>query len=146
MEKLHIVFLLNLAAILLSLNCFAVETALTVTRINETPVDIPFEDVDDTNGNSASNRTADVFFIIDLPSGAAGSATVTFTAQTTTTEVSGFGVLTKSNLAVALSPGETKVVGPFPARAWNDSNGNIIMAHTGTGAADIDIAALRSRP
>lgn len=144
MRKLHIVFLLNLAVLLLSpVNALGVETALTVTEISETPILLPYENADNSNGNSFSNRSGDAFLSLLLPVGSAGSATVTVTAQTTSTEVPGFGVLTKSDLVVALAVGEEKIVGPFPAQAWNDNSGNVILAITGTGASDVDFAALR---
>lgn len=143
MLKLHTVLLSNLAVLLLSLNALAVETALTVTEISETPILLPYENADNSNGNSFSNRSGDVFLSLLLPTGSAGSATVTVTAQTTSTEVPGFGVLTKADLVVALSVGEEKIVGPFPSQSWNDNSGNVILAITGTGASDVDFAALR---
>lgn len=146
MQKLLIVLALNLLATWLSPKAFAVETALTVTRLTETSVLLPYENSDDVNGNSASNRTGDVFLAISLPSGAAGTATVTITAQNTSKEVVGYGVLTKADNVISMGLGEEKVVGPFPPRSWNDSSGNLIISYTGTGAADVDIAALRAIP
>lgn len=146
MQKLLIVLVLSLAGILLSPASFAVETALTVTPLTETAIDLPFEDADNVNGNSVSNRTGDVFLTLFLPSGAAGTATVTLTAQTTSTTVPGFGPMTKADLVIALALGEEKVVGPFSVGAWNNSTGNLILSFTGTGASDVDVAALRAIP
>ena len=144
MRKLLIVLVLNLAGILLSPNCFAIETALTVTRLTETSILLPYENADNVNGNSISNRTGDVFLALLLPSGSAGSATVTLTAQTTSTTVPGFGPMTKADLVIALAVGEEKVVGPFAVGAWNNATGNLILSFTGTGASDVDVAALRA--
>ena len=147
MQRLRTVLLLNLLAILLSHNLYAVETSLTITNVNEvSPLLMPFENADNVNGNSLSNRTADIFLVLFLPSGAAGSAVVTLTAQNTSTEVPGFGVMTKADLVVSLNVGEEKLVGPFPTRSWNNSSGNVILSYSGTGASDVDVAALRATP
>lgn len=146
MRKLLIVLVLNLAALLLSPDSFGVETSLSVTRLTETSILLPYENADNANGNSVSNRTGDVFLALLLPSGSAGSATVTLTAQTTSTEVPGFGPMTKSDLVIALAIGEEKVVGPFAVGSWNNSSGNLILSYAGTGASDVDVAALRALP
>jgi hypothetical protein len=147
MQKLLTALVLSLVGILLSpVNALGVETALTVTRLNETAILIPHENADDVNGNSVSNRTGDVFLSLLLPTGSAGSATVTVTAQTTSTDVVGYGVLTKADNVVSLNVGEQKVVGPFPPKSWNDGNGNLILSFTGTGAADVDVASMRAIP
>lgn len=147
MVRVHIALLLSLLALLLSpKKSFAVETALTVTRLSETAVLFPYQNADSANGNSIQNRTGDVFLAVKVPSGGAGSATVTIVAQNTTNTVPGWGPLTKANLAVALTVGQEKLVGPFPARAWNNSAGNMIVTYSGAGAADVDIAALRAIP
>lgn len=147
MVQLRIALLLSLLATLLSPKLsFAVPTALTVTRSSETAVAIPYQNSDATNGNSISNRTGDVFLLLRIPTGSAGAANVTVVAQNTTNVVPGWGPLTKANLVVGLAVGEEKLVGPFPARAWNNSNGEIVLTYTGGGSNDVDIAAIRAIP
>jgi len=148
MRKLPIVFLWNLATILLLPSlCFAVETALTVTELSETAIIAPFENADNANGNSYQNRTADASILLLLPVGSAGTATVTITAQNTVNpNVPGWGPLTKADIVVALNVGEQKLLGPLAVNAWNDSNGDVIISYAGTGAADVDVAVVRANP
>lgn len=46
-----------------------------------------------------------------------------------------------ADLSVSLSNGQTKTIPPLPPNVYSDSSGNLILAITGTGAANVDIAA-----
>lgn len=118
------------------------ETALTVNNVSETAQALPFESGDEPNGNSAANHNGDVFFILRNDDGS-NSGVVTFTAQQTSKSVSGYGPLTKDDLAVTLTAGQQQIVGPFPARAWNNSSGLVILAFSGTASASISVATMR---
>ena len=119
------------------------ETALTVNSISETPYDMTTrEDADETNGNKAANPNGDLFFVL-LNTDGANSATVTFAAQKTSVDFAGYGPMAKANLAVALAANEEKIVGPFKKQPWNDANGDVLMAITGTGAAGVKINAFK---
>jgi len=121
------------------------ETALTVRDVSETEVDLGalIENVDTANENSAANPNGDVMFFI-WNNGATGQAVVTFTAQNSPKTIAGHGPLTKANLAVTLETGEKKLIGPFNAQMWNDGSDNVLMVHSGTGEADLDILAFRA--
>lgn len=119
------------------------ETAIAVKSISETETDLTARiDADETNGNKVTNPNGDVFLIL-LNSSATDAATVTVTAQETSKDIEGYGPMTKVDLVVDLALGEEKMVGPFPQRAWNDSSDDIILAITGTAAADVKIDALK---
>lgn len=118
------------------------ETALTVGSVSETELDVTtLENADTSNNNSAANLNGDVMLLLDNPG--ASTATVTVTAQTTSKNVSGYGPMTKADKVVTLTTGQTKLVGPFPAKTWNDGNGNLIITAGGAGAADVDLKAFR---
>lgn len=123
----------------------AAPTTLTVQELSETPWTQALTAVDTANGNRILNNNGDVFLILANPTGSGGSATVTFTAQTTSVEIPGYGPVTKSNLAVSLADGETKLVGPFSKRSWNDGSGYLVFATTGAVSSSVTVKALRLR-
>ena len=130
----------------LSVQAFAIPTALTVQELSETAYTKSFSDADTTNTNSILNPSGDVFLVLENPSGSGGSATVTVSAGTSTVEVPGYGPLTKSALAVSLADGETKFVGPFQTRGWNNSSGQLIVAATGAASGSVNLKAFRLKP
>jgi hypothetical protein len=121
----------------------ATPTALTVTKLSETSANIPWENADNANGNSALNNNGDVFFLFKNGSGVS-TATVTITAQSAAPSVSGYGPLTKSNVTVSLAASGEEMVGPFNALVWNNSSDQIIVSYAGDASADVDVAALRA--
>lgn len=138
-----------LSVILFIVLCFSFasfgdETDLNVSTLSETPSSVVFEDVDNVNGNRALNLQGDVFFIVKLPTGSAGSAIFSVLAQDSNLNLPGYGKLKKESVSVSLTVGSEKTVGPFSANGWNDSIGNLIVSTTGTGAADVDVAAFRA--
>lgn len=128
--------------LVLPILALAAPTTLTVVQVSETAAAIADNAADTANGNRVSNPNGDVFFILRNTSGS-DSATVTFTAQTTSKQVPGFGPMTKSNLAVSLAANAIKHVGPFPKAAWNDSSNYIQLATTGTASSSVKITPLR---
>lgn len=137
---------LALILVLLSIPAWAVPTALTVQEISETAFTEVFTDADQANTNSVSNPNGDVFLMLQNPTGSPGTGVVTISAGTATVEIPGFGPLTKSDLAVSLTAGEVKIVGPLQSRAWNNSSGLIILTTTGAGSASVAMKALRLKP
>lgn len=63
--------------------------------------------------------------------GSGGSITVTATAQQGSKTEEGLGTLTRGNLAIAIPAGEERLIGPFPARAFNDVNGKVQITYSG---------------
>lgn len=86
--------------------------------------------------NDNDNRT---FLAVANASG--GSITVTITAQDTTETVPGFGTVTKSNGGGSVANGATKLFGPFPAAAYNNSSGQVSVTYSGT--TSVTVAAFK---
>lgn len=141
--KMLIGLLMMAVVSLFTATAHAAPTTLTVQELSETPWTQALTAVDTANGNRVLNPNGDVFLILSNPTGSGGSATVTFTAQTTSVEFPGYGPVTKSNLAVSLSDGDTKLVGPFSKRSWNDGSGYLVFATTGAVSASVTVKALR---
>lgn len=127
-------------ALIFSLPAHAVETALTVQEISETAWTQSLSNADQANGNSVANPNGDVFLIL---SGTAGTSTVTITAQAPSIEFPGYGPLTKANLAIQLTSGQTKIVGPLQSRSWNNSAGNIILSFSSAETTSVAMKALK---
>ena len=73
----------------------------------------------------------------------ASSATVTVTAQVSSTTKPGFGTVSRANIVASLAAGEEAFLGPFPTSAFNNASGQISITYGGAGATDVDIAALK---
>lgn len=134
--------LLLVLSLFISVAAFAAPTTLSVVDVSETSAAIADNAADTSNGNRVLNPNGDVIFILRNTDGS-NSATVTFTAQNTSTTVSGFGVVTKANNAVTLAAGAIKHVGPFPRGAFNDTSGYIQLATTGSGGSNVKISPIR---
>lgn len=140
MKSFH--FLIALVGLLIGVEAFAVQTTLTVQTISETAAAATDNAADTSNGNRFINRDENVFLRLYNSDGS-NSATVTITAADTSESIPGFGVMTKSDIAVSLSAGQIKFVGPFPRKAFNDSSEYVNMTITGTGAASVKITPLK---
>ena len=113
---------------------------LTREKITESILEPSFNNADTGSGDKIKNNDGKTFLLIKNPG--ASSATVTVAAQGTSIDVPGYGPMVKANLAVPVNAGEEKLVGPFPASAWSDSNGDLNLSYSGAGASDIDVAPL----
>ncbi len=116
--------------------------ALTLQTLDETGLDPTLSNSDVGSGDTVKNIGGDVFLYFINLSGS-DSATVTITAQETSTTKPSFGPVTKANIVLTLALGTDKMVGPFPRKAFNDASGNVNIAYTGVAAADVDVAALQ---
>jgi hypothetical protein len=116
---------------------------LTVQTVSETELDVGgnFENADSALGDKAQNPNGDLYLL--FKNGGASSATATLAAQNTPKSFEGHGPMTKVDKAVALAAGEEKLVGPLNAQMWNDGNGDVNIAYSGAGAADVDVLAYR---
>lgn len=109
-------------------------------KITEAIITPTVNNADTGAGDKVKNIDGKTFLLLENPG--ASAATATITAQVTSRDVPGFGPLTKASLAVPVNAGETKMVGPFPASSWTDTNGDLNISYSGAGAADIDISPL----
>lgn len=132
--------LIALATLLPSF-AFATATALTPQKISETSYTFNPSAGDNTNGNSVANLNGDVFLIFK----GNGTATATISANGATINVTGYGPLTKSDLAVSLTLGDIKIVGPFQSNSWN-SSGVINIAYSGTNSTSVTVKAVYLDP
>lgn len=90
----------------------------------------------DTFANANDERT-----ILMVTNGGGGSITVTITAQDTSETVPGFGTVSKANGGGSVGAGATKLFGPFPAAAFNNSSGEVAVTYS--GVSSVTVAALR---
>jgi len=111
------------------------ETLLNVQTVGKAGTALSFANADTVNGNKFPNdgRT----YIELWNNGSTGSATVTIA---TGAVVGGYAV---ADQQISLSIGQIKKAGPFDPAIFNNSNGDITMTITGTGAADVDIAVFK---
>lgn len=136
--------LLLIAICLFGMNVARAQSALTVSDVSETALTIGSSYANTVAGMYFPNAGGDVMVAIrNFES--ADSATVTFTVQDASIEVPGYGPLTKSSLAVAVTAGQTKIVGPFKTGPWNDSNERVQMTFSGSGT-DVVVLPFRIAP
>lgn len=125
----------NLLSLILLFACsfsFGVATTLSVVTVNETSTALTDNAYDTTNGNRFTNPGCDTFLLL-RNTHASEAGTVTVTAQGTTVNVHGIGVMTKANITASLAAGEVEIVGPLRCTGWNDSSGYVnLTAASGT--------------
>jgi hypothetical protein len=112
---------------------------LSIQTVTESGILHTFANADTGAGDKFKNFTGKVFLLLKNTGGS--SATATINAIPTSKNDPELGLLSKADVAVALAAGEEKIVGPFKKGAFNDSAGDVSIAYTGAGAADVDVAA-----
>lgn len=113
-------------------------------KVSETPVAQSFVNADTGAGDKVNNPDGLTFLV--FKNLGASDAVATITAQKTSKDVVGFGPMTKANLVISMpATNDERIVGPFPQSAWNDGNGDINIAYSGSNPADIDVVALVSK-
>lgn len=119
--------------------------ALTILNEDEDGISLSgnLENVDSGGGDTALNPNGRLRLFVNNLDGS-NSATVTITAQDTTTEDPRFGELTRDNISVTLNAGDYDWIGPIP-KAFNNSSGQVAITYSGTGAASVDIAAVEGK-
>ena len=127
-----------------AVQAFAVQTALTVQELSETPYLQSLTDADEANGNSVANPNGDVFLTLSNPGG--NTAVATIVSPNLSYTLPGYGTVRKISLEVSLAAGETELVGPFQTRPWNNSSGQLILAFTGAGSTSVALKAYRLSP
>lgn len=139
MKNKFLVFLIFLVTFSVA-NFAKAQTALTVQEISETAWTQSLDTANQSAGNTVANPNSDVFLILKS---ATGTASVMITARDATVEIPGYGPLTKSNMTISISSGDTKIVGPFVSRSWNSSSGNIVLSYIGLSTASVQVKALK---
>lgn len=116
-------------------------TELNRAKFSETPADVDYVVIDGTDGGVAPNVDGRTLLIVTNQD-SVDAGTLTIEAQVDDVLVLQFGELMKSNIVVTLDAGETKIVGPFPTRAFNDGNDNIVLERGGDADDEIKVAAV----
>lgn len=112
---------------------------LTVQTIVESGLEATFASAaggGDTFANDSSERT-----FLHVKNGAGSDVTVTITAQSTSVKVAGFGTLPKANRTVVVTAGEERLIGPFPAKAFNNASGKVAVGYS--SATSVTVAAFK---
>lgn len=112
----------------------ATYTVLNIAKTGLTPAYVAVA-ASDQFPNPSDERT-----FLHVKNGSGASINVTITAQKTTAKVPGVGVVTISNLVVAVPAGAERVIGPF-SDAYTDANGNVVVGYSAT--ATVTAAAVR---
>lgn len=118
-------------------------TVLSVQQISESPAAPTYNAADTVNGNSFLNPDQNIYLHFKN-NHATNSSTATITAQTTSLNIPGYGDVTIGNISVSLAALEEKVVGPFPAQAYNDANGYVQVSYAGTGTVVVAVLKVQN--
>lgn len=89
-------------------------------------------------GDVVDNSDGKTFLLVTNGSG--GSINVTVTAQVSSVNTATHGTLTVSNNVVAVAAGASKLIGPFPKQAYNNSSKQLAITYS--SATSVTIAAL----
>lgn len=112
-------------------------TVLSMTNLGSLKALVAATGGGDQFANPTDERT-----YLEVANGGGGSITVTITAQNTSFPGGpNVGTLTASNAGGAVVNGTTRVFGPFPARIYNDANGNVQVTYS--GVTTVTVQALR---
>lgn len=71
--------------------------------------------------------------------GDASSTDVTITAQNTSFEDERYGNSVKEDQTLTVSAGNTAIMGPFPTKAFNDSNNNAQVTYTSVTSLEVAV-------
>ena len=110
---------------------------LTVEKILDTglnPTLVAAAAGGDTFKNQAGSRT---FLYVDNAGGA--PITVTVTAQTTSAVSSGLGRTTKANSITSVTNAQFRLIGPFPAQAFNDGTGTVSVTYSASASVTVGV-------
>jgi hypothetical protein len=88
---------------------------LTFQRIVETGLEATYSAAA-ALGDSFANNGSTTF--VHVVNGAGAPITVTCDADVSTLAVAGYGNLTRANLSVVVTNGESRFIGPFPVQAF----------------------------
>jgi len=90
----------------------------------------------DTFTNDATQQT-----FLYILNGGGGAITVTVTAQTTSINTTGYGLVTIEDRTYSVGAGEAWYIGPFDKDAWNNTSGAVEVGYS--GVTTVTVAAIR---
>lgn len=90
------------------------------------------------SGDVVDNSDGKTFLLV--ANGSGGSINVTVTAQVSSLNTATHGTLTVSSNVVAVAAGASKLIGPFPKQAFNNSSKQIAISYS--SATSVTVAAL----
>ena len=99
----------------------------------------------DTSANSGGDEfvnTGNEVIIAVNSHGSDNDINITITAQTTSFTDPVLGTLTKANQVVACNEGVTKMIGPFPPAAFNDSNGKVQITYSAVTSLKVGVVTI----
>lgn len=108
---------------------------LTVQEIVEAGLEASY-DAATGGGDEFVNNGVEM---IHIKNESGGDITVTVTAQVTSSNKGGFGLLTKSDSVVVVTAAEERFIGPFPITAFNDTNGKAQITYSGVTSLTLAI-------
>lgn len=77
--------------------------------------------------------------VVLIKNGDSSGKTVTATAQTTSFEDNNYGDSVKQDQSVTVSAGGIGIMGPFPRKAFNDSNDNVQLTYSAVTSLEIAV-------
>jgi hypothetical protein len=89
-------------------------------------------------GDLVDNSDGKTFLLINNAS--AGAINVTVTAQVSSLVTATHGTLTVSSNVVAVAAGTTRLIGPFPKQAYNNSIKQLVISYS--AVTSVTVAAL----
>lgn len=89
-------------------------------------------------GDVVDNSDGKTFLLVT--NGGGSSINVTVTAQVASLNTATHGTLTVSSNVVAVAAGATKLIGPFPKQAYNNSSKQLAITYS--GVTTVTVAAL----
>jgi hypothetical protein len=94
-----------------------------------------------SDGDEFVNTGREVLVVVNSHS-SDNDINVTIAAQTTSFTDPVLGTLTKANQVVAVNEGVTKVIGPFPTAAYNDSNGKVQITYSAVTSLKVGVVTI----
>lgn len=113
--------------------------ALTIQSIGEAGLEATYAAASGGGDTIADDGTQRTF--LHVRNGGVSDVTVTITAQNTSRSVPGMGTMTKSNIAVVVTAGEERFIGPFAPDAYKNASGNVEVSYS--GVTSVTVAALK---
>jgi hypothetical protein len=110
--------------------------AITVQTILETGITVSTTSA--AGGGDTFANDGNTYY--QVTNGSGSSINVTFTVVNGTFTNKQNGILTKSNLVVAVANGTTKLIGPFPTGVYNSTSGTVAVAYS--SATSVTVAAI----
>lgn len=79
---------------------------------------------------------------LHVKNGGGGSINVTVSAQVASVQDPRKGILTRSNIVVAVTNAQERFIGPFPPSMFNDASGRILITYS--GVTSVTVAAVQA--